>query len=73
MSIESGDPIERHASTYAVIEDVLGWAHGDCEKILHGGRPARDSELQYVTNAWPRLSPQVRAIIVGFVDDALAR
>lgn len=73
LSIESGDPVHRQPGTYAVIEDALGWAHGDCEKILNGGRPTPDSDLQYVVNAWPRLSAQARAIVIGFVDDALAR
>lgn len=72
VSIESGEPKDRHAATYAAIETALGWAAGDCERILSGGAPTADRALQYVINAWPRLAPQARAIVVGIVDDALA-
>lgn len=72
VQIENGQPVEHHDETYAAIENCLGWAPGDCQRILEGGKPTADRELQHVINAWPRLGRQTRAIIVGFVDDALA-
>lgn len=72
LAIESGQPKHYRRATLAAVESALGWAPGDAERVMDGGDPTLDPELQHVVNSWPRLSPQVRAIVVGIVDDALA-
>lgn len=73
VAIEHGESKQHRPATLAAIEQSLQWAPGDAERIMEGGRPTLDPELQHVINSWPSLSTQARAIIVGFVDDALAR
>jgi hypothetical protein len=71
LSIERGQMITRNHATKAAIEDAI-WAPGDFDKVLYGGWPTRERELQHVMNSWPKLSTQAKAMIVGMVDDALA-
>lgn len=61
------------ASTLARVEAELDWLDGEIEHLAGGGRPRRQvhpPDLREVIRAWPRLSPQVRAIVVGIVRDA---
>ena len=60
-------------STLAAIEGSLGWAPGSCERIVAGGRPAREMDpmLSRLLDAWPRLSHDARAMLVELAERAL--
>lgn len=72
LHIEQGIAKNYHAITRRKIERALYWSPGDIDRILQGGSPTIDGDLQYVINSWWKLSSQVKAIIVGNVDDALS-
>lgn len=70
--IEHGVDKEYGPATRDKIERALHWAPGDIERIRDGALPTPEPELQHVINSWPQLHPQIRAAIVGMVDDALS-
>lgn len=70
--IEHGRDKQYRPLTLGKLEQALRWAPGDAQRIMDGGEPTTDPHLQHVVNSWPRLNAQVRAVIVGTVDDALS-
>lgn len=70
--IEHGVDKDYGRATRDKIERALHWAPGDIERIAEGGEPTQEPDLQHVIDCWWQLDVQVRAVIVGIVDDALS-
>ena len=64
--IEYGRRSRYLPATLVTIEVALGWELGSCENIVKGGRPtpARDAGLELVAQAWQRMSPDARDLVV---------
>lgn len=59
----------RETTLYAV-ESALGWEHGAARRVVEGGKLRRqdDAGLARVIDAWPRLSPRDRRVMLALLD-----
>jgi transcriptional regulator with XRE-family HTH domain len=54
------------------VEAELAWPEGQIQRIAAGRRPLRtDEQLRYLTDVWPRLSKDARAMLVELAHRAL--
>lgn len=53
------------------VEAELGWPEGQIRRIATGRRAIRaDTQLQRLTDLWPRLGPETRATLVHLAERA---
>lgn len=57
-------------STLYRLEAALGWEHGSAMRVVGGMKPRREADpgLAVIRDAWPRLSPRDRQIVLILVD-----
>jgi len=71
--LETGNRDNYLPATLAAVEAALGWSYGTCERVVAGGRVARemDPALVRLMDAWPHLSPDARALLAELAERAL--
>lgn len=72
--LERGTRSNFDGDTLGKVEDALGWAPGTIDIIGAGGRIRRsDTDLARLRQAWPRLTPDVRALIADLAERSASR
>lgn len=71
--IERAEPHTYSERTKARVESALGWADGSFDHVLGGGRPryVTDPTLAEMSELWPSLSRDARAMLLRLARDAL--
>lgn len=72
-SLEAGEARQYDPVTVHRVESALGWADGSVQRVVEGGQPDErvDVLLARICDAWPRLSPDARAILSELAGVAL--
>lgn len=68
--LETGQSVAYRPQTVDSIEAALGWEAGSVEAVLGGGspEPIADPYLRRISEAWPRLSEDVRSMLADLAD-----
>lgn len=72
--LERGTRTNFDDDTLGKVEDALGWAPGSIDEIAAGGPIRRsDTDLARLRQAWPRLTPDVRALLADLAERSANR
>lgn len=65
-ALENAERTNFRASTIEAVEATIGWHFGSADRVRAGMEPEwiEDSGLTELRDLWPRLTPEVRAVLV---------